>query len=131
MSNKNDLAKAAGTEVSFVIPNTESLGILKELNPQFSLNLKYKKKDDWAALKDKAVRAFYMGNKEIPNEDGETVVCGVFVSEKECFLSAQTTLIEAVKNLEIKTPVQITYRGDKNNKSSKGSTMIFDVEKLG
>lgn len=127
----SEIQKANGTEVTFTIPNTESLGSLKDLTPKFSLNLKYKTSDDWAVLKDKPLRAFYMGVKEIPNEDGEMVSCGVFVTEKECFISGQMTLLDAVKNLEIKTPVQVTYRGKKANKSSDGSTMIFDVEKLG
>lgn len=131
MENQNEIQKAAGTEVSFVIPDTESLGQLNDLKPQFSLNLKYKSADDWAALKGKPIRAFFMGIKEIPNEDGELINCGKFVSEKECFISGQMTLVEAVKNLSVKTPVQITYQGKKNNKSSEGSTMIFDVEILG
>lgn len=131
MSQESEVQKAAGTEVSFLIPDTESLGNLSGLEPKFSLNLKYKSADDWAALKGTPVRAYFMGIKEIPSEDGEMVKCGVFVSEKECFLSGQFTLVEAVKNLPQKTPVQLTYQGKKQNKSSEGSTMMFDVEKLG
>jgi len=131
MSTESEVKKAAGTEVAFLIPDTESLGKLNSLEPQFSLNLKYKSADDWAALKGQALRAFFMGLKEVPSEDGELVKCGVFVSEKECFLSGQMTLVEAVKNLNPKTPVQITYQGKKQNKSTDGSTMLFDVEKLG
>ena len=131
MSEKTEVQKAAGTEVSFSIPDTESLGSLSDLEPKFSLNLKYKSADDWAALKGQPVRAFFMGLKEIPSEDGELVKCGVFVTEKECFLSGQFTLVEAVKSLPIKTPVQLTYQGKKQNKTSEGSTMMFDVEKLG
>jgi len=132
MSNeKNELQKAAGTEITFIIPDTESLGVLDDLEPKFSLNLKYKSSDDWAGIKDKPIRCYYMGVKEIPNENGELVKCGVFVSQRECFISGQMTLIDAVKNLNVQTPVQITYRGKKANKSSDGQTMIFDVEKLG
>lgn len=130
-NQEQELQKASGTEVTFFIPDTESIGQLKDMEPKFSLNLKYKTADDWAGIKDKPLRAFYMGTKEIPNEDGELVTCGVFVSEKEAFISGQMTLIEAVKNLPIKTPLQLTYRGKKANKSGSGSTMIFDVEKLG
>lgn len=128
---KTEIEKAAGTEVSFVIPDTESLGHLQDLEPKFSLNLKYKTSDDWAALKGQPIRAYYMGMKEIPNEDGELITCGVFVTQNECFISGQMTLVDAVKNLSSKTPVQVTYQGKKANKSSEGSTMIFDVEKLG
>ncbi|MCU7542956.1 hypothetical protein [Riemerella anatipestifer] len=127
---QTELQSVSGQEVTFFIPNTESLGKLKDMKPEFSLNLKYKTADDWAALKDQPLRAFFMGTKDIPNEDGELVSCGVFVTQNECFISGQMTLVEAVKNLPAKTPIEITYRGKKNNKSSNGSTMIFDVSKL-
>ncbi len=126
-----EIEKAAGTKITFFIPDTESLGTLQELEPQFSLNLKYKTADDWAVLKDQPLRAFYMGTKEVPNENQEVINCAVFVTEKECFIAGQMTLFESVKNLAVKTPVEITYKGKKNNKSTDGTTMIFDVVKLG
>ena len=129
-NQEQELAKASETEVTFFIPNTEALGKLDELQPDFSLTIKYKSADDWAEIKDKPLRAFYMGLKDIPNEDGEMVKCGLFVSKKECFISGQMTLIEAVKNLSPQTPIEIVYRGKKSNKSSNGSTMIFDISKL-
>tara|TARA_R110002167_G_scaffold81296_6_gene222716 strand:+ start:5576 stop:5980 length:405 start_codon:yes stop_codon:yes gene_type:complete len=131
-----EIQKAAGTKVTFIMPDTESIGQLEEMDVKYQLNIKYKSADDWAALKDQPVRAFYMGIKEVPNEDGEMIMCGLFATPKEVFISGQTTLIEAVKmlppsNEDFKTAVQITYRGKKANKSTDGSTMIFDVEKLG
>jgi hypothetical protein len=127
----SDLAKKAGTEVTFIIPDTESLGHLDDLDEQFSLNIKYKSAEDWAQIKDKPLRAYYMGMKDIPNEDGEAVQCGVFVSKEECFISGQMTLVEAVRKIQPQTPVQITYRGKEKNKTSDGATMRFDVVKLG
>ena len=129
-NQEQELAKASGEQVTFFIPNTEALGKLDELQPDFSLTIKYKSADDWAEIKDKPLRVFYMGLKDIPNEDGEMVKCGLFVSKKECFISGQMTLIEAVKNLPIQTPIEIIYRGKKNNKSTTGSTMIFAISKL-
>ena len=119
-----------GTELTFVIPDTESLGHLKAMSEDFSLTLKYKNADEWAALKDQEVRAFYMGIKEVPNEKGELVLCGVFVSDKECFIAGQKLILDAVRQLPSKTPVAIIYRGKKTNKSTEGSTMIFDVHTL-
>ncbi len=121
---------AQPTEVTFVMPNTESLGQLKEMRPDFSLTMKYKNADDWAALKGQEVRAYFMGVKEIPNEKGELVMCGVFVSERECFIAGQKLLVEAVRNLDSRTPVAITYKEKKANKSTEGSTMIFEVRTL-
>lgn len=134
--SETEIQKAAGTKVSFFMPSTESIAELEGMEAKFSLNIKYKSADDWAALKDKPLRAFYMGIKEVPNEEGEMIMCGLFATPKEVFISGQTTLIEAIKmlppsNEQFKTAVQITYRGKKQNKSSDGSTMMFDVEKLG
>lgn len=130
------IQKSAGTKVTFIMPDTESIAKLEGMEAKYSLNIKYKSADDWATLKDTPLRAFYMGIKEVPNEDGELIMCGLFATPKEVFISGQTTLVEAIKmlppsNEDFKTAVQITYRGKKANKSSDGSTMIFDVEKLG
>ena len=136
MSKSTEIQEVAGTKLTFIMPDTESIGQLENMETKYSLNIKYKSADDWAALKDQPLRAFYMGSKEVPNEDGEMIMCGLFATAKEVFISGQTTLIEAIKmlppsNEEFKTAVQITYRGKKANKSTDGSTMIFDVEKLG
>lgn len=125
------------TEVTFLMPTTESLGQLKEMKMGKSLTLKYRKADDWARLLDQEVRAFYMGTKEIPNDKGEIIVCGVFVTENECFISGQKVLVDSVKHLDSRTPVAIVYKGkrplktkDENGESKKGETMIFEVKTL-
>lgn len=121
---------AQSAEVTFVMPNTASLGKLKEMQPDFSLTMKYKTGDDWAAIKGQEVRAYFMGIKEIPNENGELVTCGVFVSATECFIAGQKLLVEAVRQLDSRTPVAITYKEKRANKSTEGSTMVFDVKTL-
>lgn len=126
----NEVEKLAGTEVKFFIPDTDSLGMLDTLEPQFNLTMRYKTMEDWAMLKDQPVRAFYMGLKEIPNDKGEVVNCAVFVSKTECFISGQMLLIESVANLPLKTPVEITYKGKTPNKSTDGSTCVFNVVRL-
>jgi hypothetical protein len=131
MSTENQIEKIAGTEVTFIIPDTESLGVLDNMEPQFNLTMKYRSTDDWAVLKDKPVRCFYMGMKSIPNENGELVNCGVFVSKTECFISGQMLLVDAIKNLPPKTPIEVTYLGKNKNKNSDGQTCTFQVIKLG
>lgn len=125
------------TEVTFLMPTTESLGQLKEMKTGKSLTLKYRKADDWARLIDQEVRAFYMGIKEIPNDKGECISCGVFVTENECFISGQKVLVDSVRQLDSRTPISIVYKGkrplktkDKNGESKKGEAMIFEVKIL-
>lgn len=126
----NTLQEVAGQEMRLIIPNTEAIGRLETLKPCFSLTTKYKSADDWAALKDEPIRCYYMGLKDVPNEEGEAIACGVFVSPEEIFLSGQKVLVDAVRNLCEETPLQITYKGKRNNKSTEGSTMIFEVQRL-
>lgn len=129
-NNQNLPQEVHGTEVTFIIPDTESLGQLKEMKEYFKLTTSYKTADDWARIIDQEVRAYYMGMTDIPNDKGEAVKCARFISETECFISGQMTLIEAVKNLPTQTPIAITYRGKRTNKSSEGSTMLFEVVTL-
>ena len=126
----NGVQMLAGAEVSFTIPSTASLGKLSDMEPDFSLDLKYRTADDWASVKGQEIRAFFMGFKEIPNSDGELVTCAVFVTKTECFIAGQKLLIEAVRQLEHGTAVAITYVEKKNNKSTEGATMVFSVKTL-
>lgn len=128
---QSPVQQMAGTEVSFFIPNTEELGTLDKLEDKFSLTMKYKSAEDWAMLKDQEIRCFFMGLKEIPNDKEELVNCGVFVTKTECFIAGGKTLVDAIRQLPTKSPISITYRGKKANKTVDGSTMIFDVKTLG
>lgn len=129
--SKNQIEEMAGNEVLFTMPSTEELGSLSTMDTKFQLNVKYKTQEDWQQMKGIPVRAFYMGLKEVPNDEGEMIKCAVFVTEKEVFISAQMVLIDAVMRLPMKTPVEITYIDKKANKTSKGATNLFDVKTLG
>lgn len=125
------LSQVAGQQVTLFIPDTESIGKLETMESKFTLTTKYRSADDWAALKDKPVRCYYMGLKDVLNDQGEAITCGIFVSPKEIFLSGQKVLVDAVRALPEQTPLLIVYKGKKTNKSTEGSTMIFDVVMLG
>lgn len=125
------LSQVAGQQVTLFIPDTESIGKLETMESKFTLTTKYRSADDWAALKDKPVRCYYMGLKDVPNDQGEAITCGIFVSPTEIFLSGQKVLVDAVRALPEQTPLLIVYKGKKTNKSTEGSTMIFDVVMLG
>ncbi len=130
MQENQVIQQTQAAEVTFLIPSTKELGKLKEMEENFSLTLKYKTAEDWAILKDQELRCFFMGMKDIPNENGEVVKCGVFVTEKECFIAGPLTLVEAVKNLPIKTPIAIIFKGKKKNATTDGATMLFEVKTL-
>jgi|GEM_PF-2547473 len=117
----------AGT---LLIPSTEQLGKLESAETGIDLSVKYRKSEEWAEFKDKPIRAYYMGTKEIPNEDGEMITCVALMDKTGAWLAGQMVLIQALRLVEPKTPVEITYRGKKSNKSSKGSTNMFDVKLL-
>jgi hypothetical protein len=117
----------AGT---LMIPSTEAIGKLENAEVGLDISVKYRKMEDWNELKDQPIRAYYLGTKQIPNDDGEMVTCAAFMDKSGVWLAGQMVLVDAVSKVDINTPLQITYRGKKANKSSKGSTNLFDVKIL-
>ncbi len=117
-------------QVVIDIPSTDQLGALKTMETGFNMNPKYRTKEEWISLKGQEVRAFFLGLRELPNDEGDAVICGAFSTEKEIFFAGQKVLIDAVRSLEPKTPVSITFTETRKNKSSQGSTMIFEVKLL-
>lgn len=118
-------------EVMLSIPNLSLLGELKGLKEVYKATAQYRTQEEWYGYKDKPVRCFFLGVKELPNDEGESVNCGVFAAEDGIFLAAQHVLVESVKSLDSNTPIQITYQGKKKNKTSEGSTNLFEVVILG
>lgn len=127
---EKQITKQELTPVTFYLKDTTSIGKLDTMETGFSLTTKYKTADDWAAHKGKELKVYYMGLQHIPNGDGELVICGKFLSKEECFISGQKVLIEAVKDLPEGTAISIIYKERRANKSTDGSTMIFDVALL-
>lgn len=127
MKQQDEFAKVAGGQLTFTLPTLESLDALDNMEKSFSAIIDYKKAEDWEKIEGNPVKLYYMGLQSIPNSDGESIICGVFLSRNEFFLSGQTVLVDAVKNLPEKTAVEITYKGRKKNTTSTGSTMLFDV----
>jgi len=119
------------TQVLLSMPSTDQLGKLSGLKTVYKMNPSYRTQEDWAMLKDKPIRCFYIGLKEIPNDKGEVIKCAIFADKNEVFLCAQFILLEAVKNEELNTAFEIIYKGKKKNKTGEGSTNLFDISKLG
>lgn len=128
----SDLNKVAGTQVTFTIPDTESLGKLDSMEPTMALNMKYRLQEEWELIKGKPVKCYFLGIKVIPNPEGELVNCGLFASSKEIFLAGGIILIDLIRDLQPKTPLQITYLGTReNNKDKSKKALNFNIQRLG
>lgn len=126
----NELNKIAGMQVTFNIPDTETLGKLDDLEPKVSLNMGYRLKEEWERLKGKPIKAYYLGLKQIPNPEGQLVTCGLFVTSKDVFMAGGIILIDLIRELPQKTPLQLTYLGVKVTKGEK-EMLNFNVSRLG
>lgn len=128
----SDLNKVAGTEVKFIVPDTESLASLEGMEPTIALNMRYRLQEDWELIKGQPIKAYFLGIKVIPNPEGQPVNCGLFVSSKEVFLAGGIILIDLVKDLQPKTPLQITYLGTRpNNREPSKKALNFNIQRLG
>lgn len=118
-------------EVTLIIPDLTQLGTLKGLKEVYKATASYRTQEEWIEFKEKPIRCFFLGVKELPNEEGESVNCGIFAAEDGIFLAAQHVLVESVKTMPKNTPIQIVYKGKKRNKTGEGSTNLFEVTILG
>lgn len=125
-----ELAGLNSFETVLRIPSTEEIGKLDHAERGMNLSVAYRKQEDWQEKKDRPVPCYFLGLKEIPNEDGELVICGAFVDKTGVWLAGQKVLVDAVRTLSPGTALEITYRGKKQNKSSKGATNLFDIVHL-
>lgn len=130
MQNAENAKPGELMEATLSMPSTEMLGKLETAEVGMSRTVTYKKQEDWQLIKDQPVRCFFIGMKEVPNEEGETVLCAGFMSKDEVFIAAQLVLVDAVRGLKKGTPIEITFNGSKANKSSKGKTNLFTVKLL-
>lgn len=121
---------------TLMIPNTEAFGLLKSASSGAELAVQYRKQEDWYEFKDKPIRAFFLGFKNIPNKDGELIKCASFAEQDETtsqvktWLAAQMVLVDSLQYVKPGTPVEIVFQGKKSNKSSDGSTNLFSVKAL-
>lgn len=126
-TTKNDKNAYDGV---LIIPNTESLGKLESASTGVSLSVSYRTKEEWLTLENQEIRCYFMGLKEVPNEENETVLCAAFMDKGGVWIAGQMVLVDAVRNLDKGTPLEITFKGQKKNKSSKGATNMFVVKLL-
>jgi hypothetical protein len=119
------------TDVVLQMPSLDQLGELKGLKEVYKATASYRTQEQWFEYKEKPIRCFFLGVKELPNDKEDLVLSGIFAAEDGIFLAAQKVLVDAVRNLKPQTPIEITFKGKKSNKNSEGSTNIFEVIILG
>ncbi|OBS13338.1 hypothetical protein ATE49_12885 [Elizabethkingia miricola] len=118
-----------GGEVTFIMPNTNVIGTLKNAKKGASLTAKYMTAEDWAALKGKEQRCFYLGLKEAADSDGKVYYLAKLHNGTMPFVAAQTILVQSLANLPIGQGVSITCTGV--DKAVKGKIVGFEVADLG
>lgn len=118
-------SKTVSAELSLKSQN--QLQNLSNLTRGYKTTVGYRTQEAWVKLEDQPQICFFLGFKEIPNEEGEAVKCAILQSKSEVFLSGQKVLIDALSVIDAGTPVEIIYKGKKKNKSTDGSTNIFEV----
>lgn len=115
------------TTAELQIHSVNTVGQLSNMQRGMKTTVGYRTQEEWLKLEDESQFCFFLGFKEIPNDDGEVVQCAVLQDKREVFLSAQMILIDALKVVKVGTPVEIIYKGKKKNKSGGGSTNLFEV----
>lgn len=136
MSNKKDLTNEApvlfpnGGEVTFIMPDTNTLGKLKDAKRGVNLTAKYMRVEDWKEHIDKPLTFFYVGYKEAKDAKGDSFMLARLIdSNGNPVVSAPTILTQSLANLPIGQGVEITCTEVRKNNSG-GFTPYFDIVKL-
>lgn len=116
-------------EVTFIMPNTNVLGTLKNAKKGIALTAKYMTAEEWAKRKDQEIRCFYLGLKEASDPDGEVYYLAKFSNGQENFVAAQTILVQSVASVPVGQGLSITCTGVE--KAAKGKIVRFEIADLG
>ena len=116
-------------EVTFLMPNTNAIGRLKEAKEGMTLTSKYMTLEDWIAEQGVEKRCFYLGMKEALDSDGEKYYLAKLHDGEKPFVVAQTILVQSLWNTPIGQGVAITCTGAEKNNNG-GKTATFEVTQL-
>ena len=116
-------------EVTFLMPNTNTLAKLKDAPVGANITSKYRTKEDWMELKGKPQKCFYLGIKEAFNDKDEVYYLVKLHDGKSPFVAGQTVLVQSLQSVPVGQGVQITCTG--LSKSGTRSIPMFDVAQLG
>lgn len=128
-SKKMELRPTNG-EVTFLMPNTNMLGKLKDAKPTKTLTSKYMTIDDWQNQKGIEFRVIYCGIKEAIDSSGELYHLVKLNDGKQPIVAAQTVLVQSLFNVPIGQAVSIVCIDVVRN-TKNGKTALFEVMDLG
>jgi hypothetical protein len=121
--------KPENGEVTFLMPSTNAVGILKNAKPGRKLTVTYKTKEEWAEEKDKPVNCFFLGFKNAEDSKGRTYLIAKLHDGEKAFVCAQTILVQALMGVELGQGVQIICTG--TVKAQSGNHIpTFEVSEL-
>lgn len=119
-----------GGEITFVMPNTNTLGKLKDAKKGAKLTAQYMRVEDWKQLIGQEKNFFYLGFKNAVDSQGDHYALARLIdSEGNPYVSAPTILTQSLSNLPIGQGVSITCTEVRKNNSG-GYTPYFDVVRL-
>lgn len=116
-------------EVTFVMPNTNALGRLKDAKEGRSLTAKYMTVEDWKELEGKEVLCFFIGFKDSVDSQGEPYLLAKLIdSDNKPFVAAQTILCQSLAATQAGQGVKIVCTGIE--KATQGKMATFEVTEL-
>ena len=119
-----------GGEVTFLMPNTNMIGKLKEAKKGQNLTASYMTVADWEKVINVPKRCIFLGFKEAKDPQGNTYYLARLIDENQNpFVSAPTILTQSLAMVPAGQGVEITCTKVEKN-SSNGRTPFFTVVML-
>lgn len=115
-------------ELTFLMPNTNAIGALKDASLGRKLTVKYKEAGEWLNEIDKPVRCYFLGFKEAADSKGNPYFIAKLHDGENAFVCAQTVLVQALMTTELGQGVEITCTGHSQTNGNK--IPLFDVVEL-
>lgn len=116
-------------EVTFLMPNTNAIGVLKKAKKGRKLTAKYMTVEDWQAEKGKEKLCYFLGFKESIDAKGNSYFLAK-LHDGNPFVAAQTILVQSLANVPFGQGVSITCTDVVKN-AKNGKTALFDIVDLG
>lgn len=127
--NKKQELYPKNGEVTFLMPNTNAIGVLKKAKVGRKLTAKYMTVEDWQAEKGSEKLCYFLGFKESEDASGNPYYLAKLHDGKVPFVAAQTILVQSLANIPVGQGVSITCTDVVKN-SKNGKTALFEVAEL-